>query len=75
MYLNDYTGFYYLSYFTLRAIGTIAEVWVQNNLAYQAGDPRMTALYNPNATDGRYYYPEVTDAQINYLLGEFENNI
>lgn len=70
--LNDYEGYYYLTYFELRAIGTTAEVWVATNLLYPAGDPRNDPWYTE---DDRYYYPEVTDEAILYLLGEFENNI
>jgi hypothetical protein len=70
--LNDYLGYYYLTYFELRAIGTTAEVWVSTNLLYPAGDPRNDPWYTE---DDRYYYPEVTDEAILYLLGEFESNI
>ena len=39
----------------------MAEVWVQVNLAYPAGDPRST--------------PVITTEQVAYLLDEFETNI
>jgi len=60
-FADFYTGYYYFSYFRLRAIGAHTEVWVRPGLGWPAGDPRPT--------------PIVTDAQINYLIGEFENNI
>lgn len=60
-YLDDYRGSYYLSYFTLRAIGDKAEVWVQNNLGWRTGDPRPM--------------PVVTDAQVAYLLDQFQTNM
>jgi immune inhibitor A len=47
--------------FTLRAMGDMAEIWVANDLSYCAGDPRPA--------------PEVTQDQIDYLLGEFDANI
>jgi len=59
--LNDYLGRYQATYFTLRAISPTTEIWVQNNLAFPASDPRPL--------------PVVTDDQLNYLLGEFDSNI
>ncbi|HYG58706.1 MAG TPA: choice-of-anchor J domain-containing protein [Symbiobacteriaceae bacterium] len=59
--LRNTTGGYALTYFTLRGIGTYAEVWVQNNLAFPAEDPRPV--------------PVVTDEQVVYLLGQFDTNI
>jgi hypothetical protein len=47
--------------FTLKAIGDNAEIWLANDLGYPAGDPRPT--------------PVVTDAQIAYMLDEFNNTI
>ncbi|PVV84371.1 immune inhibitor A domain-containing protein [Dehalogenimonas alkenigignens] len=61
MILNDYTGGYQLTNFTLRAQGTSAEIWVQNNLAWPSGDTRPT--------------PVVTETQLGYILDEFETNI
>lgn len=59
---NDYTGQYVLTPFTLRAVGTYGEVWVANNLSFPANDPRngLTAI---------------TDAQVQYLLDEFDNRM
>jgi hypothetical protein len=71
--LDDYNGYYFFTDFKLRAIGTYGEVWVQVDRNYTAGDPRNDPLYTD--ADGRYHYPEVTQAQIDYLLDEFDNNI
>ncbi|WJH35957.1 immune inhibitor A [Paenibacillus sp. CC-CFT747] len=59
---NDYTAKYALTDFTLRAVGKYGEVWVANNLSYPAGDPR-NGLVN------------ITDAQVKYLLDEFDNRM
>ena len=47
--------------FTLRAFGDYAEIWVANDLSYPEGDPRPT--------------PVVTDAHVDYLLDEYNDNI
>ena len=59
--LNDYLGRYQATYFNLMADGPKAQVWVQANLAWPAGDPRAT--------------PMITCEQASYMLGQFENNI
>ncbi|UCH03377.1 MAG: hypothetical protein JSW05_07195, partial [Candidatus Thorarchaeota archaeon] len=59
--LDDYEGYYFFTYYELRAVGVHTEVWVQTELSYPEGDPRE--------------YPVVTDEQIAQLLGEFESNI
>jgi hypothetical protein len=59
--LNDYTGQYQLAIYYLAGAGTVAEVWVQVNLAYPAGDPRSS--------------PVITQEQVAYLLEEFDTNI
>jgi immune inhibitor A len=59
--LNDYAGSYNLAYFNLVAENDVAEIWIQNNIAWPAGDPRAT--------------PEISDEQIAYLLEEFTANI
>ncbi len=63
--LDDFFGTYRLSVFTLRAIGGHGEVWVQNSTNYPAGDCR-------NGFPDRI---NVTTAQAEYLLSEFNNNI
>lgn len=47
--------------FTLRSIGNNVEVWVANDLSFPKGDPRQV--------------PVVTQAQVDKLRDEFENNI
>jgi len=59
--LNAVTGGYGLTTYHLVAQGPLAQIWVQTNLAWPAGDPRPT--------------PVITCEQAQYLLGEFENNI
>ncbi len=61
MILNDYTGYYEFDVFDLYAAGPLAQIWVQQDLSWPEGDPRLT--------------PEVTCEQAEYMLGEFENNI
>lgn len=61
MVLNDYTGQYGFTNYHLVAEGPLAQIWVQANLAWPAGDPRTT--------------PMITCEQAQYLLGEFESNI
>jgi hypothetical protein len=63
--LDDFFGRYRLTTFTLRAVGGHGEVWVQNALTFPTGDCR-------NAAPDRI---AVTDAQVNYLLGQFNDNI
>jgi hypothetical protein len=62
--LDDFNGQYLLKFYTLRAIGTHGEIWVANNLNFQTGDCRNDGVRNV-----------VTDAQVNYLLSEFDNNM
>lgn len=57
--LDDYNGETFFDTFELRAIGTVAELWVQVDMAYP---------------DGREI-PIVTDEQADYMLQEFENEI
>jgi hypothetical protein len=52
---------YGLSTYTLRGISPHAEIWVQNNMAWPAGDTRP--------------YPTITPAEIAYFLNEFETII
>lgn len=59
--LDDTTGQYALTTFTLRGVGTHGEVWVQNNLNFPSGDPRSAVV--------------VTDEQVEYLIDEFDSNI
>jgi len=54
----------YLKNYTLRGTGTHSEVWVANNLNFQAGDCRNDGVRNV-----------ISDAQVSYLIGEFEENM
>ncbi len=57
--LDDYTGDVFPSSFELKAIGNVAEVWLQDDLSY------------PDNRDD----PIITDAQLEYFLDEFEDQI
>ncbi len=63
MILDNYMGYYDFAQYTLRGIGdnNLAELWVQNDLSYDPGAGR-----DPDV---------ITDEQVTYMLGEFENNI
>ncbi|MEM3726737.1 MAG: immune inhibitor A, partial [Candidatus Bathyarchaeia archaeon] len=56
-----YYGRYRLRTFQLRAIGNTVEIWVQTDLSWPSGDPRPT--------------PVILDAQVQYILNEFDNKI
>jgi len=62
--LNDFTGSIYLKFYTLRAVGNHAEVWVANNLNFPAGDCRNDGVRNV-----------VTNEQVTYLTSQFDNNM
>lgn len=59
--LDATTGAYSVQPFTVEAVGEHLEVWVQDDLSFPSGDAR-----NP---------VEVTDAQIQYLVEEYDTNI
>jgi hypothetical protein len=61
--LDDARGEIYLKRFTLRGKGDHVEVWVTPDLSFPAGDCR---------NDDRV---KVTDAQVRYLINQFDNNI
>jgi hypothetical protein len=62
--LDDRAGQYFLTNFTLKAIGDHIEIWVQNNLNYPAGDCRNDGVRNM-----------VTQAQLDNFVHEFDTNI
>lgn len=68
--LDDYAGFYYRKGFTLRAVGAHAEVWVASEL-----NRRGASGTEFLAGDCRNSRTTVTDAQVTYLLGQFDTNI
>ena len=57
--LDDYYGQYFFDWYVCRAVGDIAEVWVQYDMSFP-----------DNRSD-----PVVTQDQLEYLRDEFENNI
>lgn len=59
--LNDFTGYYQLTYYYVLAMGEHCEVWLQSSLAWPAGDPRAT--------------PQITWEQVAYVIEEFDNVI
>jgi hypothetical protein len=59
--LDYYNNYYFLTLFELRAVGENAEIWVQTDLSWGEGDPRVT--------------PEITNEQCEYLAAEFDGNI
>jgi hypothetical protein len=80
--LDDTYGFYYSKNYELRAVGTHAEIWVANHVNRRA--PSSTALPQVGQSSGTNFMDgdcrngartEVTDAQVNYLLGQFDSNI
>ncbi|MEV4318801.1 hypothetical protein [Actinocrispum sp. NPDC049592] len=62
---DDFNGRNYRKDYTLRGIGNKIEVWVANDRAFPAGDCRAQV---PGSTD-------ITDAQVNELISEFDNNM
>ena len=57
-------GALFADLYTVKAIGTHIEVWVQNDLSFFADDP---STQRPT--------PVITDAQIAYMVEQFDNNI
>ena len=66
--LNDFTGSIYLKFYTLRAVGNHAEVWVANNLDF----PTVNGVSDCRNDGVRNV---VTDEQVGYLVDEFDNNM
>ncbi|MCI0584239.1 MAG: immune inhibitor A [Chloroflexi bacterium] len=66
--LNDFTGSIYLKFYTLRAVGNHAEVWVANNLDFPTVDG-VSDCRNDGVRN------VVTDEQVGYLIDEFDNNM
>ena len=70
--LDDYCGYYYFKEYELRAVGTYAEVWVATDLSWTI--PPAEEVCVPKDSDPRPT-PEITNEQVEYILGEFDNNI
>jgi immune inhibitor A len=64
---DDYYGYVFFDVYQLKAIGTVAEVWLQVDRTWYYHIPEPPA--NPTNP------PIVTDEQIEYILEEFETNI
>jgi len=69
--IDDVHGLLLLKLFTLRGVGTHSEVWVASDqdgvsvgTNFPAGDCRNDGVRNV-----------VTDAQVNYLIGQFDSNM
>ena len=63
--LDDLNGQIYRKDYTLRGVGNHIEVWVANDLAFPEGDCRAQI---PGST-------EITDAQVQRLITEFDGNM
>jgi immune inhibitor A len=70
--LDDYCGYYYFKEYELRAVGTYAEVWVALDLSWTIPPAEFVCQDKPS--DPRPT-PVITDEQVEYILGEFDNNI
>lgn len=57
--------------FVVRAVGQNVEVWVQKNLDFLSGDPCKDPAGDPRPRNPVV----VTQAQIHYLVAQFDNNI
>jgi hypothetical protein len=64
---DDYNGYLFWDLYNLTAIGTVAEVWLQVDRTWYYHIPEPPA--NPTNP------PIITNAQIEYILEEFETNI
>jgi hypothetical protein len=79
--LDDVRGVRYLKNYTLRSVGTHVEVWVATDLNFP--NPGMRNPLTPDPTDFFTYNDcrndgvrnVITDEQVNYLIGEFDNNM
>jgi hypothetical protein len=79
--LDDHRGVINLKNYTLRAVGTHVEVWVSTNLNFP--NTNMLNPLTPDTTDFFTYNDcrndgvrnVVTDAQVQYLIDQFDNNM
>jgi len=80
--LDDFYGGYYGKYFVLRALGDHAEIWVASDDVVRApafpevpgvGESTGTNFLTGDCRNGSR--TEVTDAQVAYLLDQFDNNM
>ena len=68
--LDDFTQELYLKAYTLRGIGDHIEVWVASD-----SDNVSTGTDFPAGDCRNGVRTEITDQQVNYLMGEFDTNI
>ena len=81
--LDDFRGVINLKDYTLRAVGTHAQVWVANNLNFP-----NTSMLNPLTSDPTDFFTYndcrkldgvsqnvITDANVAYLIDQFDNNM
>lgn len=80
--LDDVFGGYYRKGYTLRAVGAHAEIWVASELDRRA--PAFSSIPQIGVSSGTDFLTgdcrnglrtTITDAQVAYLLAEFDNNI
>jgi hypothetical protein len=72
--LDDVNGAFYRKTYTLRGIGDNIEVWVASEDRTFAGVRSVGTDFQPgDCRNGAR--TQITDAQVNYLIGEFDNNI
>jgi hypothetical protein len=75
--LDDYAGVAYLKEFTLRGVGENVEVWVASEDDVET-DPSLPTADDTNFPEGdcrNGVRTQITDAQVEYFIGEFDNNI
>ncbi len=68
--LDDLNGILYLKQYTLRGEGTHSEVWVASD-----SDTVSSGTDFPAGDCRNGVRTQITDAQVNYLIGQFDTNI
>jgi len=72
--LDDVVGAFYRKGYTLRGIGDHVEIWVASERRTFAGiTSSATDFQDGDCRNG--VRTQITDAQVNYLVGEFDDNI
>jgi Immune inhibitor A peptidase M6 len=72
--LDDVAGAFYRKGYTLRGVGNNIEVWVASERRTFAGiTSSATDFQDGDCRNG--VRTQITDAQVNYLIDEFDNNI
>jgi len=73
--LDDVFGVFYRKTYTLRGIGNNVEVWVASEQNRVVGGVTASGIDFQNGDCRNGVRTTITDAQVNYLVGEFDNNI